>query len=178
MLIKIRKTVLILLRGDITEQETDAIVNAANQHLILGGGVAGTIRRKGGEQIQKECNMKVGDVHVGGAVITKGGRLKARYVIHAVGPRMGEGNEDQKLKNSTLNSLRLADSEGLKSLAFPAISTGSFGFPMERCAQIMLDTVYNYLLCDSQLKRVVFCLFDDASLAIFKKQLTNSCPNL
>ena len=91
---------------------------------------------------------------------------------------MGEGNEDQKLKNSTLNSLKLADSQGLKSLAFPAISTGSFGFPMERCAQIMLDTVYNYLLCDSQLKRVVFCLFDDASLAIFKKQLTNSCPNL
>ena len=178
MLIKIRKTVLILLRGDITEQETDAIVNAANEHLILGGGVAGTIRHKGGKQIQKECNMKIGGVHVGRAVITKGGRLKARYVIHAVGPRMGEGNEDQKLKNSTLNSLKLADSQGLKSLAFPAISTGIFGFPMERCAQIMLDTVYNYLLCDSQLKRVVFCLFDDASLAIFKKQLTNSCPNL
>lgn len=178
MLVKIRKTALILLRGDITDQETDAIVNAANEHLILGGGVAGTIRRKGGEQIQRECNMKIGGIHVGEAVITSGGRLKARYVIHAVGPRMGEANEDQKLKNSTLNSLRLADSEGLKSLAFPAISTGIFGFPIERCAQIMLDSVYNYLLCDSQLERVIFCLFDEASLAIFKKQLTISYPNL
>lgn len=85
-------------------------MNAANEHLILGVGVARTIRRKGGKQIQKECNMKIGVVHVGGAVITKGGRLKARHVIHAVGPRMEEGNEDQKLKKSTLNSLKLGDS--------------------------------------------------------------------
>jgi O-acetyl-ADP-ribose deacetylase (regulator of RNase III) len=97
-----------LTEGDITEMETDAIVNAANDRLILGGGVAGAIRRKGGPEIQKECD-KIGGTCVGGAVITTGGNLKAQHVIHAVGPRMGEGNEDGKLRKATLNSLKLAD---------------------------------------------------------------------
>jgi len=150
--------------------DTDAIVNAANAQLILGGGVAGAIRRKGGPQIQAECN-KIGGTFVGGAVITTGGNLKAKHVIHAVGPRMGEGNEDQKLKNATLNSLKVADENNLKSISFPAISTGIFGFPIGRCAEIMLQTTIDYLKGKTGLQRVVFCLFGRDSYEVFENQL-------
>ena len=118
--ILVKNSKIKLVQGDITELETDAIVNAANAQLILGGGVAGAIRKKGGPAIQEECN-KIGDTFVGGAVITTGGNLKAKYVIHAVGPRMGEGNEDEKLKNATLNSLKLMDEHRLKTVTFPAL---------------------------------------------------------
>jgi len=167
---KIKHTELLLIQGDITEQDTDAIVNAANRELILGGGVAGAIRRKGGDSIQRECH-RIGGAEVGGAVMTGGGNLKARRVIHAVGPRMGEGDEDEKLGRATLNSLVLADSEGLKSIAFPAISTGIFGFPAERCARIMLEVTCNYLSGESRLRQVVFCLYDSTALALFEKRL-------
>ena len=170
MLVKIKDTELLLIQGDITEQDTDAIVNAANRELILGGGVAGAIRRKGGDSIQGECH-RIGGAEVGGAVITGGGNLKARQVIHAVGPRMGEGDEDEKLRRATLNSLVLADSQGLKSLAFPAISTGIFGFPAERCARIMLEVTCSYLSGESRLRQVVFCLYDSPTLALFEKRL-------
>ncbi|MHC4352224.1 MAG: macro domain-containing protein, partial [Planctomycetota bacterium] len=136
--------ILELLEGDITQVDTDAIVNAANAQLVLGGGVAGAIRRKGGPRIQAECD-EIGGTFVGGAVITTGGNLKAGHVIHAVGPRMGEGNEDDKLRNATLNSLKVADENHLKSISLPAISTGIFGFPIERCARIMLETTISYL---------------------------------
>ena len=175
MQVAINNTELLLVQGDITERDTDAIVNAANRELILGGGVAGAIRRKGGRQIQEECR-RIGGTQVGGAVITSGGKLKARHVIHAVGPRMGEGDEDRKLANATRNSLSLADSKGLKSIAFPAISTGIFGFPTERCAKIMLDVTVSYVSGDTCLRQVVFCLFDRATVAVFKKQLATSCP--
>ena len=170
MRVKIKDTELLLIQGDITEQDTDAIVNAANRELILGGGVAGAIRRKGGDSIQGECH-RIGGAEVGGAVITGGGNLKARQVIHAVGPRMGEGDEDDKLGRATLNSLLLADSKGLKSIAFPAISTGIFGFPADRCARIMLEVTCNYLSGESRLRQVVFCLYDSATLALFEKRL-------
>jgi O-acetyl-ADP-ribose deacetylase (regulator of RNase III) len=111
MQLKINGSEVHLVQGDITELDTDVIVNAANKDLILGAGVAGAIRRKGGPQIQIECDL-IGGTFVGGAVMTKGGKLKARYVIHAVGPRMGEGGEDEKLRNATLNSLKLADAKG------------------------------------------------------------------
>ena len=155
-----------LIQGDITEMETDAIVNAANAQLILGGGVAGAIRSKGGPSIQDECN-RIGGTFVGGAVITGAGQLKARYVIHAVGPRMGEGNEDAKLRNATLNSLKLADENALTSLAFPAISTGIFGYPLDRCAAIMLANTRDYLQQNTQLQRVVFCLYDTRAYEAF-----------
>jgi len=170
MKVTIKNRVLELLEGDITEMETDAIVNAANSRLILGGGVAGAIRKKGGPKIQEECN-KIGSTFVGGAVITSGGDLKAKYVIHAVGPRMGEGNEEEKLKNATLNSLKVADENGLKSISFPAISTGIFGFPIDKCAEIMLRTVIDYLEGQSGLEKVVFCLFGNVSYEVFQKQL-------
>jgi len=166
----IANTVLELLDGDITEMDTDAIVNAANSLLIMGGGVAGAIRRKGGMAIQLEC-LKIGLTPVGGAAITTGGKLKAKFVIHAVGPRMGEGDEDNKLKNATLNSLKLADKHNLEAIAFPAISAGIFGFPIDRCAEIMLRTTIEYLKGQTGLKRVVFCLFGRDSYAVFENQL-------
>ena len=164
-----------LRQGDITEMDSDAIVNAANAQLVLGGGVAGAIRRKGGPQIQEECD-RIGGTFVGGAVITTGGKLKARHVIHAVGPRMGEGDEDEKLRNATVNSLKLADEHRLRSIAFPAISTGIFGFPVPRCAEIMLTTAVEYLRGDTGLERVVFCLFGQDSFDVFAGQLRRIIP--
>ncbi|MBM4432544.1 MAG: macro domain-containing protein [Chloroflexi bacterium] len=167
---QIGKVTLELIQGDITEMATDAIVNAANAALKLGGGVAGAIARKGGPKIQEEYD-RIGSTFVGGAVITSGGKLKAKYVIHAVGPRMGEGNEDEKLKNATLNSLKLADEHRLKSIAFPAISTGIFGFPMERYARIMLNTAIEYTKGHTNLEKIVFCLYGDEAFEIFTKKL-------
>lgn len=166
----IGNSVLELCDGDITEMSTDAIVNAANARLVLGGGVAGAIRKKGGPSIQAECD-EIGGTFVGGAVITTVGNLKARYVIHAVGPRMGEGDEDEKLQSATLNSLKVADENKLKSISLPAISTGIFGFPTERCAKIMLETTIGYLEGPTGLDRVVFCLFGSESYDIFVSRL-------
>jgi len=168
---KVKGTLIELIQGDITDQQTDAIVNPANSQLLLGGGVAGAIRRKGGPTIQQECN-RIGGTPVGTAVITGAGNLKARYVIHAVGPRMGEGDEDTKLRDATVSSLRLADSHSLTSIAFPAISTGIFGYPMDRCASVMLKATVDYLSsAKTGLGKVAFVLFDGAALAIFEKHL-------
>lgn len=167
---ELQNTVLEVVEGDITEMETDAIVNAANAQLVLGGGVAGAIRRKGGPEIQEQCN-KIGGTFVGGAVITDGGNLKAKYVIHAVGPRMGEGNEDQKLKNATLNTLKLADQNNIKSISIPAISTGIFGYPIDRCAEIMLDTTIEHIKESTGLEKIVFCLFGQDNYKVFEERL-------
>lgn len=168
--IVIKNSKIKLIQGDITELSTDVIVNAANAQLILGGGVAGAIRRKGGPSIQEECN-KIGNTFVGGAVITTGGELKAKYVIHAVGPRMGEGNEDEKLKNATLNSLKLMDEHNLKNIAFPAISTGIFGYPVERCAKIMISNAKEYLAGETQIQDVYFCLYTSSDFKVFEDEL-------
>src|SRR3990170_7754021 len=126
-----------LVKGDITERNVDAIVNAADSLLNHGGGVAGAIVRKGGRIIQEESD-KIGFAAVGTAVITTGGRLKARHVIHTVGPRMGEGDEDDKLRRAMNSVLKLAMENGLSSISVPAISAGIFGFPKDRCAKILL----------------------------------------
>lgn len=170
MKVKINKTILELTQGDITHLDTDAIVNAANTALHLGGGVAGAIRRKGGPRIQEACD-RIGGIQVGEAVITTGGNLNAKYVIHAVGPKHGEEHEDAKLKDATLNSLILADKSSLKSIAFPAIGTGIFGFPKDRCAVIMLSTTIAYLEGPTKLVRVVYCLYDRNTFDIFKLNL-------
>ena len=175
MEVKINNSFLQLVEGDITEMAVDTIVNAANAQLILGGGVAGAIRKKGGPEIQTECDQ-IGGTFVGGAVITSGGNLKAKYVIHAAGPRMGEGNEDEKLKNATLNSLKVADENNLKSISFPAISTGVFHFPIQRCAKIMLQSALDYLKGQSNLEKVVFCLFSNADYEVFENQLKQEIP--
>jgi O-acetyl-ADP-ribose deacetylase (regulator of RNase III) len=165
--LKIKNSRIKLVQEDITEMHTEVIVNAANSQLIMGGGVAGAIRKKGGSKIQEECD-KIGGTFVGGAVITTGGNLIAKYVIHAVGPRMGEGNEDEKLRNATLNSLKLMDKYKLKTIAFPAISTGIFNFPIEECARIMISTVKEYLSGITNIETVIFCLFSNSDFRIFE----------
>ena len=162
----VHQTEVEIVQGDITEMDTEAIVNAANAQLVLGVGVAGAIRSKGGPTIQEECN-RIGGTFVGGAEVTGGGNLKARWVVHAVGPRMGEGDEDRKLENATLNSLKRADEHAMKSIAFPAISTGIFGFPIERAARIMLTATKNHLSGQTSLERVVFCLFGQEAYDVF-----------
>jgi len=159
-----------LMEGDITKLDAEAIVNAAGPSLIMGGGVAGAILREGGQIIQEECN-KIGPIDVGEAVITTAGRLKARYVIHAVGPRLGEGDEEKKLRMATLNSLKLADEHRLKSIAFPAISTGIFGFPKDRAARVMLSATIEYLRGKTVLERVIFCLHGKDTYEIFCNEL-------
>ncbi len=163
-------TCLELVAGDLTELAADAIVNAANTELQLGAGVAGAIRAKGGPTIQAECD-RLAPIAVGEAVMTGGGRLRARHVIHAVGPRRGEGGEDEKLAAATRASLTLAEENGLGWVAFPAISTGVFGFPMDRCAAIMLGTAIAFLVPGSHLERVTFCLWGDEALAVFAAEL-------
>lgn len=160
-----------LIQGDITEQKTDAVVNAANSYLQHGGGVAGAILRKGGQIIQEESN-RIGYVPVRKAVITTAGKLPAKYVIHAVGPRWGEGDEDNKLKGALLSSLKLADEKKLKSIAIPAISSGIFGFPKDRCAEILIRESTRFLRenLETSLKKINICIFDDETVKIFLKE--------
>lgn len=168
---KINQTIIRLVKGDITELDVDAIVNAANAQLILGAGVAGAIRTKGGSEIQEECN-RIGGTFVGGAVITTAGNLPAKYVIHAVGPKMGEGNEDEKLENATQNSLDIASLYNLQSIAFPAISTGIFGYPVERSASVMLSKTIEFIKINTKIESVIFCLWDDKTFSVFANTLS------
>jgi O-acetyl-ADP-ribose deacetylase (regulator of RNase III) len=160
-----------LVQGDITERDVDAIVNAANSHLQHGGGVAGAIVRKGGQIIQEESD-RIGFVPVGNAAVTVGGRLPAKFVIHAVGPRMGEGDEDNKLASAVRSSLLLASQKGIKSISIAAISSGIFGFPKDRCAMILVKEAVRYLEenQESSLKLIEFCIHDDTTLGYFKKE--------
>jgi O-acetyl-ADP-ribose deacetylase len=137
-------TLLRLIEGDITERKVDAIVNPANSHLIHGGGVAGAIVRKGGKIIQEE-STRIGFVKVGKSVITSSGNLPCNAVIHTVGPQMGEGNEDEKLSNAINSCLELATQKAFKSISIPAISSGIFGFPKDRCAEILVNGTIKYL---------------------------------
>ncbi|HEX9732656.1 MAG TPA: macro domain-containing protein [Thermoanaerobaculia bacterium] len=168
--IQLEGTQLELVRGDITELDVEAIVNPANANLQLGTGVAGAIREKGGPSIQEECD-RIGGTPVGTAVITGAGDLGARHVIHAVGPQMGEGEEDRKLAQAVRAALALADRHGLRSIALPAISTGNFGFPVDRCARILLTEVYRYLQGGTKIERVAVVLWDDAIFETFKREL-------
>ncbi len=168
---KVGDKLLRLVKGDITERDVDAIVNAANSHLKHGGGVAGAIVRKGGDIIQQESD-KIGYVPVGSAAITTAGKLPCKAVIHAVGPRMGEGDEDNKLRNAVLSSLKLATEKGFKSISMPAISSGIFGFPKDRCAKILVGESKRFLEENPQssLQIVEFCIFDDATLKHFVEE--------
>ena len=167
---QIGSSTIYLRLGDITQMDVDAIVNPANDRLILGGGVAGAIARSGGPSIQEECN-RIGGTYVGEAVITGAGKLPAKKVIHAVGPRMGEGNENEKLKNVTMNSLKVAEVNQLTSIAFPAISTGIFGYPVDRCAKIMLRICQDFLQNESSIEEIYFCLWDEGTYKTFLETL-------
>jgi O-acetyl-ADP-ribose deacetylase len=159
-----------LVQGDITERNVDAIVNAANSNLQHGGGVAGAIVRKGGQIIQQESN-KIGYVSVGSSAVTGAGELPCKVVIHTVGPRMGEGNEDAKLKSAINSALKTAIQQECKSISIPAISAGIFGFPKDRCAEILMSESRKVLTSDQQfsLETVEFCIFDDETLGYFNK---------
>jgi O-acetyl-ADP-ribose deacetylase (regulator of RNase III) len=167
---QIGATTVKLYHGDITELETEAIVNAANTSLIMGGGVAGAIKRKGGSIIQEECD-KIGGILVGEAVLTGAGNLKAKYLIHVAGPRYGEGNEDEKLRKATRSALERTQEKKIRSVAFPAISTGIFGFPLDRAAEIMIKAVGDFLTMPSSLKLIIFALFDKEAYHIFTQEL-------
>jgi O-acetyl-ADP-ribose deacetylase (regulator of RNase III) len=161
-----------LVQGDLTEERVDAIVNAANSHLQHGGGVAGAISRSGGSQIQAESDAWVrthGPVPHERPAYTGAGKLPCRYVIHAVGPVWGEGQEDKKLHAAVYGTLELADQLSLVSVAFPAISTGIFGFPKERAARIILETIRSYFVYQtgSKIRLVRIVLVDSITLAAF-----------
>jgi O-acetyl-ADP-ribose deacetylase len=159
---------IILMQGDLTEMDADAIVNAANNDLQLGGGVAGAIRRKGGDAIQKECDV-IGSIPIGGAAITTGGSLRARHVIHAASMQLGGETTARALQSSTAHSLRIAAEQNLRSIAYPAVGTGIAGFPLDECAAIMLHEVANVLKKPTSIEKVYFVLFDDSALAVFQK---------
>ncbi|MEP7286194.1 MAG: macro domain-containing protein [Chloroflexota bacterium] len=167
-----------LTKGDITDLAVDAIVNAANSDLILGSGVAGAIYRKGGASIQDECDA-IGHCDVGSAVMTGAGTLPAAHVIHAVGPRMGEGNEPGKLAGATRTSLALAERNKLASIALPALSTGVFGYPLEGCATVMLRVIVDFTFEGlTSLKQIIVCLFDDKAYQIFAEVLQKQIDDL
>src|ERR1700677_3420586 len=155
-----------IVQGDLTEMDVDAIVNAANNDLQLGGGVAGAIRRKGVPEIQKECDA-IGQVPVGGAAITTGGKLKARYVIHAASMQLGGKTSAHSLRSSTAHSLRIAAQKGLKTIAFPAVGTGIAEFPLRECAEIMLREVAKHFEQPTSLEKIDFVLFDKEALKSF-----------
>ncbi|MFL6400469.1 MAG: macro domain-containing protein [Nitrososphaeraceae archaeon] len=179
--------VLRLVKGDITQRNVDAIVNAANSYLKHGGGVAAAIVREGGAIIQEESDKIVtsrGLVPVGLAVITTAGNLPCKAVIHAVGPRLGEGNEDYKLRKAVRSSLLLASERGFRSIPMPAISSGIFGLPKDRCAKILVEESKTFLQDSnndnisnnntiSTLDIVEFCIFDNETLICFSNQFDN-----
>ena len=160
---------IVVQKGDITDTDVDAIVNAANNDLMLGAGVAGAILRKGGESIQRECD-EIGSIPVGYAAITGAGNLKARYVIHAASMGLGDVPTTAKsLRTATAHALRLANERGLKTIAFPAVGTGVSGFPMDECAQIMLTETAQHLSGETSLDTVYFVLFDERAREIFQR---------
>jgi len=174
--IQIGKAKIRLVQGDVTDRNTEAIVNAANSTLMGGGGVDGAIHRKGGPKILEECKQIratewPNGLPTGKAVITSGGDLKARHVIHTIGPvwRGGIRGEPELLAEAYLNSLRLAVSKGLKTIAFPSISTGAYRYPIEKASRIALTTVKEFLEKEDKLDKVVFVLFTRHDLEIYKK---------
>jgi O-acetyl-ADP-ribose deacetylase (regulator of RNase III) len=157
-----------ILQGDLTDMDTDAIVNAANNDLQLGGGVAGAIRRKGGPRIQAECD-EIGMIPLGGAAITSGGKLKARHVIHAASMELGGRTSALTLRSSTAHALRIATQNRLKTIAFPAVGTGIAGFPLRECAEIMLREAMRLLEGKTTLEKIYFVLYDQEALAAFQE---------
>ena len=171
---KVGKTLLQIVRGDITEINADTIVNAANSSLMGGGGVDGAIHRKGGPKILEECRRIretewPGGLPTGKAVITSGGNLKAKHVVHTVGPVWFGGfhGEAELLKQAYRNSMKLAVDNGLKTIAFPSISTGAYGYPIEEASLIALSTVKDFLEKEGKLERVILVLFSESDFEVY-----------
>ncbi|MCI0454770.1 MAG: macro domain-containing protein [Candidatus Dadabacteria bacterium] len=165
------KDKIVVMQGDIADMEVDAIVNAANTKLLLGSGVAGAIRRKGGDSIQMECD-KIGSISLGQAVVTGAGMLKARYVIHAAGMHLSGRVSEESLRDTTKNSLIKAEEYRTKTIAFPAIGTGVGGFSINKCAQVMIDIVFEHLKNEkTSIDKVYFVLFDKEVCMVFDDYL-------
>jgi O-acetyl-ADP-ribose deacetylase len=158
-----------ILQGDLTQQVVDAIVNAANNDLELGGGVAGAIARAGGPQIQAECRA-IGPIEIGDAAITGGGQLAARFVIHAASMRLGGRTSADSLQRSTQHSLEIANQRGLRSIAFPAVGTGIAHFPLDECARIMLGEVIEHSRHRTSVEKVGFVLYGEEAEAVFRRE--------
>jgi O-acetyl-ADP-ribose deacetylase (regulator of RNase III) len=173
---KIKDCILRLVLGDITEQKVDAIVNAANNHLWMGAGVAGAIKRKGGEIIEQEA-MRNGPIEIGEAVVTNAGNLKTKYVIHAAVMNQDLTTVEDKIRLATQNSLKRAEELKLKSITFPALGTGVGGFPKEKCAQIMINEVISHINLKMIIKRFDFILFDQSTFAAFERELNSTIKN-
>jgi O-acetyl-ADP-ribose deacetylase len=172
MQVKIGPSVLELVEGDLTQQDTEAIVNAANEQLRVGGGVDGAINRAGGPKIQEEAR-RIGRCPTGQAVITTGGNLKARYVIHTVGPiyRDGQHGEPELLASAYRESLKLASARSIRSLAFPSLSTGVYGYPAPDAARVALTTVKDYLSHHPEIELVRFVLFGQPTFEAYAEAL-------
>jgi O-acetyl-ADP-ribose deacetylase (regulator of RNase III) len=173
---KINNTEIEVIKDDITMLDVEAIVNPANNYLIHGGGLAAAIVRRGGQIIQQE-SKKIGFVPTGNAVYTTGGHLKAKHVIHAVGPRYkdGKSGEPEKLAGAVKSALDIADKKKLKSVALPAISSGIFGYPIGACAEVITKAITEFLSAtpETTLEKVIICLFDDEAFTEFKNQMKN-----
>lgn len=169
--IEYKGIIIKVIKGDITKQDTDAVVNAANKKLSPGGGVAGAIHAAAGPGLWEECK-KIGICETGGAVITKGYKLPAKWVIHTVGPVWANRAEDpEMLSSSYKNSLALADNHNIRSISFPAISTGAFGYPLEEGAEIALKSVCEAAEKLSSVKIIQFILYDDRAYNVFENKL-------
>lgn len=169
---KINETIINLIKGDITKIETDAIVNAANNTLLGGGGVDGAIHRAGGPEILEQCK-KIGGCPTGEARITTAGNLPSNYVIHTVGPvyRGGDNREAELLYNAYYNSLKLAKEYNLKTIAFPSISTGVYGYPIDKASDIAIKAVTDFIEEKGSIDKVDFVLFSDNDYEIYEKKL-------
>jgi O-acetyl-ADP-ribose deacetylase (regulator of RNase III) len=159
---------VVIIAGDLVDQEVDAIVNAANSDLLLGGGVAGAIRNRGGASIQRECDAR-GSVNVGEAAITGGGKLRARHVIHAASMRLGGRTTAESLRSSMNHVFRLAREHGVRTIAVPAVGTGIAGFPMNECARVMADCVDRALSRGWRPEEIRFVLYGDAARNAFEE---------
>ncbi len=167
---KVKDTVIELFQGDICSLNVDAITNAANNHWIMGGGVAGSIKRKGGDVVEEEARAQ-GPKPVGSAIITTAGELKAKYVIHAAVMGLDLRTDEEKIKTATKNTLKLADENKVKSIALPAFGTGVGGFPIDSAAKIMIDTITEYINNGTNLNKIIIALFDKPAFQIFENTL-------
>jgi O-acetyl-ADP-ribose deacetylase (regulator of RNase III) len=177
MKVNVQKSILEIVQGDITQQDTEAIGNAANSALAGGGGVDGAIHRAGGPSLMSELRAKYKGCPTGSAVITGGGNLKAKYVIHAVGPRYsGSPKDPELLSGAYRKSLELCTQNKIASIAFPSISTGIYGYPVEEGSKVALKTVTQYLKDHPEIKLVRFVLFDSKTFEVYKESLNAIAP--
>ena len=168
--LKVNQSLISLMKGDIVGLDVDAIVYYAQPDLVLGSGFGGAIATKGGPKVQEELK-KMGPVKTTEVAVTSGGNLKARYIVHAVGPRFQEEDLEDKLRNTMLNVLQWAEENKIQSLAFPAMGVGFYGIPLDLCAEVMLSTVKEYLKKETSLKEVIVCLRDSREYGPFQRKM-------